>query len=921
MLRFFVFLLLLSAAIGHASTAAICIEEAELANKLALENTELAEKVSSLRALNRGESITQAQLWQLLGSHANQAPVLKQVRLSFDNEQIKKRQFEIPLCEQEADQLVQLQQVNLRLAAEHQRLMQRFLALPDSNLFSLLELSKIHYQLNQALKIFTEKNPTQVAVNAQATTLVDSLNQQIDKLFVAFLFIEPPSVYTLTRHAELMSLYLQLTVSDTQALKGIDDLQITLERTRIGLTHLRVRLHHEVWSHLSILVLLQPKSYTLLPDLLLREANLFGWHLQQTLLETQLDIKQSNSFLSRSVPAVLISSALSGMLLIALLFLLTKQSEKLIYWLHKQLVNKVKARRWAVRFANLFSRLGILVPWIMLWASLSWLSEVLIHYERYAWLWALPFLQIIILFRLLSLSLEWLIFKVANSAGSFLNNEQSDKLQKSVKKAAYIIVSPWAVTLLIDKVLGPSLLLQLAEFLTFIVLYFAIAFLLKERPNDFISSIERVLGRTLSDQQKQRLKGPLFYLLAPALLIIQLIYITILTTSTLLQDFDWFRRLSARWFWLRTRHQTEKTEDVTPQTVNENYKRWFMSDDVEDKPLPIIDAGLCTTICRPIDLWMEDRSNENTLLLAGEKGIGKTTTLTQAEKYLRDKYPDLQITRQTIDTKITSSTAIRQLISGLFSIDISQSSEPLAEADSNLQPTLIILDECQNLFLAKMGGLEAWKALIDITNTRLENVFWLLVINKQSFAYLNNVFGRQYHMRNVIFAKPWSQSNIRSLILSRNHLSGFKLTYDEVLLSSFGPQQSTGRSAEQRFFSLLWDSCKGVPKQALVLWLTAVRTRGLEITVGIPNLPDASRLDDLGDDMLFVYRAIISHENISVSELLSITGQTESLVRYALKTGSDMGFLHNDNNQRYCITPIWYFCLLNFLSRKNMSHE
>ena len=73
------------------------------------------------------------------------------------------------------------------------------------------------------------------------------------------------------------------------------------------------------------------------------------------------------------------------------------------------------------------------------------------------------------------------------------------------------------------------------------------------------------------------------------------------------------------------------------------------------------------------------------------------------------------------------------------------------------------------------------------------------MINDQSWAYLGNVFGRQYQMRDVIRARRWSHNDIRSLILSRTHLSGFRVHYDEVLLNSYGAQQNTGRSAEQRF--------------------------------------------------------------------------------------------------------------------------
>ncbi|HCR80531.1 MAG TPA: hypothetical protein DIW42_13390, partial [Alcanivorax sp.] len=98
--------------------------------------------------------------------------------------------------------------------------------------------------------------------------------------------------------------------------------------------------------------------------------------------------------------------------------------------------------------------------------------------------------------------------------------------------------------------------------------------------------------------------------------------------------------------------------------------------------------------------------------------------------------------------------------------------------------------------------------------------------------YLCNVFGREYQFRNVVRVKRWGQSEIRSLILSRHHLSGQTLRYDEVLLSSRGPEAGNVRNAEQRYFSLLWDACRGNPMAALRLWLSSVKVTRRQVLVG-----------------------------------------------------------------------------------------
>lgn len=906
-----------------ANSTTICKEEKELLQNLEKNNTVLAEKVTNLRALRRGESISQAELEQLLGGDLTHVR-LNARRLWLKEELKQVVHFEAPLCEPLSSALSQQQQIHARLSQESQQLMQSFLSLADENIISLLQLAQLQTKLNQQVKRFTLAQAGNTKVIAQVQHYQQALIAQGDKLFSALLFIEPPSVNSLTRHSELMALDFNLDIDETNIpqsqLASVIAMQNTLLRTRIAMTHLRVNLHHLVWSEISIWNMLTPSSIGQMPDLIARELKLFFWHLQQTLLETQLNIIEKNHTFLNSAWLLLLVSLASGLLFVAVLIYLAKQSEKLTYYLHNWAIERTKEQRWAMRIANGTSRIAALLPWLLLLLSLSWLADLLLYYQRYAWLWFLPVLQIIVLYALLTQVLQWLIFKIANSAGSFLNTEQSTALQKKVKFVSLSIMLPWAIALIFHKVIGASLLLHLASLTTLIVFYLRLAFLLKDRRSDFIKNTEQALAKKLSPKLENRLKGKLFYLWSPIVLPIQLGFFMLFAFSTVLQDFDWYKHLSARWFRLRTRFQLEQQEENDDYIISENYSRWFSGSEVDGKPMPIIDSGLSLALGKTIKAWMDDRVNENTLVLTGEKGIGKSIALCQLEKELGEELAELRILRKTISHKITCAEQIRRVIGDLLNLDLSLSSEPLAQADKNLEPTMIILDECQNLFLSQIGGLEAWKTLIDITNTRLENVFWIFALNDQSWAYLGNVFGQQYQMRNVVRAKRWNQNNIRSLILSRTHLSGYRVHYDEVLLNSFSVQQNSGRSAEQRFFSLLWDSCKGVPQIALIMWLTAIETRKKEVWVGLPSLPDASILSSLGDDLLFIYRAILIHENISVSELISVTQQSESLIRYALKTGVDIGFLYSEN-RRYRISALWQHSLTTYLARKNMSHE
>ena len=220
-----------------------------------------------------------------------------------------------------------------------------------------------------------------------------------------------------------------------------------------------------------------------------------------------------------------------------------------------------------------------------------------------------------------------------------------------------------------------------------------------------------------------------------------------------------------------------------------------------------------------------------------------------------------------------------------------------------------------------MGGLAGWEALLGLVNARVENLFWLVLIDNHAWAYLSNVYGRDYQFRSIKVARRWSQNDIRSLVLSRNHLSGCRIRYDNILLATRGPEAGSIRNAEQLYFSLLWDACQGNPAIALRLWLRSIRMEGNTVVVGLPDEVVGSGLEALDRDLHFVYAAISIHENMSSDELVSATALPERVVRRALKTGQDMGFLERGENRRYRIVALWYPIVTRLLARKNLLHE
>ncbi len=601
---------------------------------------------------------------------------------------------------------------------------------------------------------------------------------------------------------------------------------------------------------------------------------------------------------------------------------LARRSTALLLHLHNLIVERAAKRRWVKALARVFSGLAPLAPWILLWLALSIFTALFSGSNAPLLLWWAPLAKLYIFYGLLCLIGEWLLLRICSGAGVFLSSEQTQQLTVQARTRARWLIWPWIILYLIDHLLGASLLYRITELLGWVVTWFVLAALLKIRRQEYLINLKRMLPEAGDPVMDRLLSEKAFIFFATLLLPLQLLLFVRQYLDQLLADFDWYRSLSARWFRMRTKSLVEQDEEeISTEEVSEQYERWFTPEGDGSSKLPVIDTGLLEAIRKPLDAWQKNHTDENTLLVTGEKGIGKSSALNRLEQYIVKEMPDILVHRITVPAKTTDKESVYKLIGDTLDVDLTDGPAVLARTDPERTPTVIMLDAAQNLFLAEVGHLDGWRTLLNLTNIRVNNIFWVVAINNQSWAYLCNVFGREYQMRTAIRAKRWSQNEIRSLILSRNHLSGYKIQYDDILLATRGPDAGNLRNAEQRFFSLLWDSCRGVPMTALQMWLTSVRTNGSTVTVGLPQVPGSGVLERLGSKLMFVYAAIVTHENLTFEEIIKVTNQQENVVRYALKSALDAGFMERSEEGHYRIVPLWYHTVISYLTRKNMLHE
>ncbi len=611
---------------------------------------------------------------------------------------------------------------------------------------------------------------------------------------------------------------------------------------------------------------------------------------------------------------------LLGILAAVALVLLARGSAVPASRLQSRFAHWSRKRRLASRISRVTASLPLLLPWLVGLLGLQVLYEVYTYYHLALLTLLTPVARLFILYGLLCLAGEWLLQRIAQQAGSFLNQEQLAQVQRAARVSAAVAVLFLLVKDFVALGIGPSSLLDLCRVLSLFGFLLALGLLLRCRRQDFIDALKSVLPSRCDHTLDVLLSERYFLLLAPIAAPPLLVALLASFLHKALFDYDWYRRLFARSFKLRAAATESAQAQGEPDAqALEGYQHWFLESDNEQ--IPFIDSGLYSHVRKGVDHWLADKSSENSLLLTGPRGAGKSTVLQQLLLELAEEPDALQVRLCEVPGKLCTRDEVLTLLGDALQCDLTAGPPALVHTDAERQPTLIILDNAQNLFLRRVGGLSGWETLLALVNTRIENVFWLVVINNQSWAYLSNIYGKDYQFRKVRSTRRWSQNEIRSLILSRNHLSGYKIRYDDILLATRGPEAGNIRNAEQLYFSLLWDACQGNPMLALRLWLRSIHLQGNTVVVGLPDEVSATALEQLDNDLHFAYAAIMIHENMTSDELVTVTALPERVVRAALKTGYDAGFLQRLDNKRYRIVPLWYPPIMRLLARKNLLHE
>lgn len=680
----------------------------------------------------------------------------------------------------------------------------------------------------------------------------------------------------------------------------------------IGITHWRNQILEQAGWSVFFHKVLEPKQF--FPGLFyeLKMAPAVLWYrLSEPVFQAYQD-----AVMQDALAAMLTSWIFQVIGLGILIGLLIRSATQATSWLaslQQQWLGKLESATGHSILSGLFWMLKPNASWIYILLVAQ--ASKLVFAEHWHILNLLaPLATLYAAFRALRIILEWGFSRTYTRSGLFLSNHMSEQLVVDSQRMTWIVVYlsfSWALAY----ASGGGYALYLVSFLA-VFLFFAVLWLLMFKHAAAVNKLtHQVLGLKLDVAAGERswwlrwlgkLAWPFIFALVQFL---DILY----SLNQKLMVFDMYRSFSVKLLRVRLDSKTEDADDEDEGAEpDQSYSDWMLRDAPDNL---LFDVGDVSSLLTPLKHWFGEKTDENLMVVIGESGSGKSTLV----RRLPGMWTDTPVKVLDVEPKTFESQIIFDQIADSLGIERFTDIAGLVRQDANIVPQVLVIDSAHNLFLAEVGYLKAYKALLECMNAHMENVFWLVVMHAPSWNYLNCVFSREQRISHVFKMPRWSPMDIRKLILSRHQGGRRRLKYNEMLLSAAASSESSSvRAADSRVFNILWEQCGGNPLAAIELWLNAVKVKGRIAEVGVPQRPPSNLLNGMKDDLFFVYTAIVSHSELSTAEIMLVTHFSEPVVRHALKQGINLGMIIRDDTKRYKVDPYWYGTLSGFLHRKNM---
>ena len=214
---------------------------------------------------------------------------------------------------------------------------------------------------------------------------------------------------------------------------------------------------------------------------------------------------------------------------------------------------------------------------------------------------------------------------------------------------------------------------------------------------------------------------------------------------------------------------------------------------------------------------------------------------------------------------------------------------------------IVILEEIERTFLRRINGLDGLRFLLELIDATRYSTLWVLSLNEKGAQYLDRAVGLKRHFTHHINAMAVTVNELKSAILLRHNLSGYRLNFApppgrDPHVTQLRRRLGLVREAEELFFAALHESSEGVFRSAFEFWQRHIeRIEGGVVHLRQPVNP--------GFDVLIGYfspkdhltlQAMLQHGGLTAEELAGVFSESEFASHSRLERLASLGLVEPD---------------------------
>lgn len=509
-----------------------------------------------------------------------------------------------------------------------------------------------------------------------------------------------------------------------------------------------------------------------------------------------------------------------------------------------------------------------------------------------------------------------------------LGEERGRKLVRSARVVALFWLLATLIPAGLREFLGISVLTHVVELSAFLVLALIVYWVIATWRNEIAALFTEIAGPklpravSLVNEHKDRFYGVL--IVAAATVYIVVVELVRLGRQYLV-DTEWYSTVTNFWFRKRIELQAnEKKADLRewqPEDVPSEYRELFSPFGDCPTQSPVVKERDLSSLKAAFEDWRNGRE-QGSVALVGEVGMGRSTLTSTFASSLES----FEVTRLEVSTKSKSKSDTIEEICTLLGIEEPPSTvDELVALILEMEPRVIVLDDCHNMYMRTIGGFVGLDTLLQIVTLTDSKHFWLLTFNLFAWDYVNRVRSRQHMFGKVIRMEMWSREEIQKMIEERHALSGCELSYTEMMVDAEIQDQTAYVDVVKTssgFFKYLHEFSGGNPRLAMLYWLRSLRLRDENVLeVRLFKRPKTSDVEARDEGHWFVLTAVAQHGALSVEEISEITNLERSFCALAVNYFESRGVTIGAGNGRVKLAPLYFRQVIRHLKNSNFLYS